>query len=121
WLILILLSMLALAFFCLRPLIRRRHRLVQIREEASNALAGHVADTISNAETVRAFAREPEEAAIHARNVDDFTKKMRRSWDYQNTRVDVVTSPLYVTTNVLGLVVALAVGRGSGVEIEAVF
>ena len=113
--------MLAIAFVCLRPLIRRRHRLVQIREEASNALAGHVADSIANAETVRAFAREPEEAAIHARNVHDFTAKMLRSWDYQNTRVDVVTSPLYVLTNTLGLVVALAIGRGSGFAIEAVF
>ncbi|HLL23342.1 MAG TPA: hypothetical protein VK427_14490, partial [Kofleriaceae bacterium] len=101
--------------------IRRRHRLVQIREEASNTLAGHVADSIANAETVRAFAREPEEAAIHARNVRDYMTKMLHSWQYQNVRVDVVTSPLYVVTNVLGLVVALAIGRGSGFAIEAVF
>ncbi len=121
WLLVVLLSMLSLAFVCLRPLIRRRHRLVQIREAASNALAGHVADSITNAETVRAFAREPEEAAIHARNVHDFTAKMFRSWHYQNTRVDVVTSPLYIATNTLGLVVALAVGRGSNVAIQAVF
>jgi ATP-binding cassette, subfamily B, bacterial len=100
WLILVLLSMITITFFILRPLIRRRHRLVQSREEASNALAGHVADSISNAETVRAFAREPEEAAIHERNVDDFTKKMLRSWDFQNTRVDVVTSPLRDVTAV---------------------
>ncbi len=121
WLMVVLLSMLAITFVVVRPLIRRRHRLVQIREEASNALAGHVADSITNAETVRAFAREPEEAAIHARNVRDFATKMRRSWDYQNTRVDIVTSPLYVLTNTLGLVVALAIGRGSGIGIEAVF
>jgi ATP-binding cassette, subfamily B, bacterial len=121
WLIAVLLAMLALAFVCMRPLIRRRHKLVQIREAASTALAGHVADSIANAETVRAFAREPEEAAIHARNVDDFIAKMYRSWSYQNTRVDVVTSPLYVMTNVLGLVVAILVGHGSGFAIEAVF
>ena len=121
WLLVVLVSMLAIAFFCMRPLIRRRHRLVQVREEASNVLAGHVADSITNAETVRAFAREREEAAIHARNVADFTAKMLRSWNYQNTRVDIVTSPLYVLTNTLGLIVALAVGRGSGFAIEAVF
>jgi ATP-binding cassette subfamily B protein len=121
WLILALLTMLAITFVCLRPLIRRRHRLVQIREEASNVLAGHIADSIANAETVRAFAREPEEAAIHARNVDDLAKKMFRSWHYQNARVDVLTSPLYVLTNTLGLVVAIIVGRGTGVAIEAVF
>ena len=44
------------------PLIRRRQRLVDVREVASNVLAGHVADSITNAEAVRAFAREPEEA-----------------------------------------------------------
>jgi ATP-binding cassette, subfamily B, bacterial len=121
WLIAVLLAMLVVAFVCLRPLIRRRHALVQIREVASNVLAGHVADSIANAETVRAFAREPEEAAIHARNVDDYTSKMFHSWHYQNTRVDVVTSPLYVMTNVLGLVVAIVVGRGSGFAIETVF
>src|SRR5262249_30216693 len=104
WLIAVLVSMIAIAFLCLRPLIRRRHQLVQIREEASNVLAGHVADSIANAETVRAFAREREEAAMHARNVHDFTAKMLRSWSYQNTRVDIVTSPLYVLTNTLGLV-----------------
>ena len=121
WLVAVLVAMLVVAFVCLRPLIRRRHELVQIREVASNVLAGHVADSIANAETVRAFAREPEEAAIHARNVDDYTTKMFRSWNYQNTRVDVVTSPLYMLTNVLGLVVAIAVGRRSGFAIEGVF
>ena len=49
------------------PLIRRRRRLVDVREAASNVLAGHVADSIANAEAVRAFAREPDEARIHAR------------------------------------------------------
>ncbi len=121
WLIVVLVAMLAIAFFALRPLIRRRHELVQIREQASNVLAGHVADSIANAETVRAFAREPEEAVIHARNVHDYTTKMLRSWDYQNTRVDILTSPIYVATNVIGLIVALAVGRGSSFAIEAVF
>jgi ATP-binding cassette subfamily B protein len=121
WLIAVLLTMLTITFFVIRPLIRKRHQLVQIRETASNVLAGHVADSIANAETVRAFAREPEEAQIHERNVEDFTKKMLRSWDFQNTRVDIVTSPLYVATNIAGLIVALAIGRDSGFEIEAVF
>jgi ATP-binding cassette, subfamily B, bacterial len=121
WLIVVLVSMLVIAFICVRPLIRRRHRLVQIREAASTTLAGHVADSITNAETVRAFAREREEAAIHAGNVHDFTVKMLRSWNYQNTRVDIATSPLYVLTNTAGLIVALAVARGSGFAVEAVF
>ena len=120
-LVVVLVSMLAITFAIVRPLLTRRHALVQIREEASNVLAGHVADTISNAESVRAFAREKEEAAVHERNVRDFTKKMLRSWDYQNNRVDFVTSPLYVLTNTLGLVTALALGRSHGIGIKEVF
>jgi ATP-binding cassette subfamily B protein len=121
WLVITLVAMLAIAFLVVRPLIERRHQLVQIREDASNVLAGHVADTIANAETVRAFAREPEEAAIHRRNVDDFTSKMLHSWNFQNLRVDVLTSPLYVLTNTFGLVVALLLGRRSGIGVEEVF
>jgi ATP-binding cassette subfamily B protein len=103
------------------PRIRRRRKLVDIREVASNVLAGHLADSISNAETVRAFARESEEARIHAGNVADFGTKVLRSWDYQNLNVDLITSPLYILTNTLGLIVALNVGQSSGRSLETVF
>ena len=103
------------------PLIRRRRLLVDVREAASNVLAGHVADSITNAEAVRAFARESDEARIHADNVGDYGAKTLRSWDYQNLRVDLVTSPMYVLTNTLGLIVALGVGGGTGANLEAVF
>jgi ATP-binding cassette subfamily B protein len=118
WLILLLIGMLASTFIMILPLIRRRRKLVDLREAASNVLAGHLADSIMNAEAVRAFAREPDEARIHAHNVGDFSVKTMRSWDYQNTRVDLITSPMFVLTNTLGLVVALSVG---GASFEAVF
>jgi ATP-binding cassette subfamily B protein len=121
WLIVVLVGLLLTTFALMVPLIRRRRRLVDIREAASNVLAGHLADSITNAETVRAFAREDEEAAIHERNVRDYGAKTLRSWDYQNTRVDMLASPMFVFTNVGGLLVALAVGDRSGVGLEAVF
>jgi ATP-binding cassette, subfamily B, bacterial len=120
-LIVTLLTMLTVTLVCVLPIIRRRGRLVDIREAASNTLAGHVADSIANAETVRAFAREREEARIHALNVGDFGAKTLRSWDYQNLRVDTVTSPMYVATNTLGLIVALATSGRNGASLEAVF
>jgi ATP-binding cassette subfamily B protein len=101
--------------------IRRRRQLVDVREAASNVLAGHVADSIANAETVRAFAREPDEARIHADNVGDFGRKTQRSWDYQNLRVDMITAPMFVATNTLGLIVALATSSRTGASLEAVF
>ena len=120
-LILGLLGMMGGTLAIIFPLIRRRQRLVDEREAASNVVAGHVADSIANAETVRAFAREPDEARIHSRNVLDLGAKTMRSWDYQNLRVDTITAPMHVLTNTLGLIVALATSRGTGTSLEAVF
>jgi ATP-binding cassette subfamily B protein len=121
WLIIVLVGMLSLTIAAIIPLIRRRRQLVDVRETASNVLAGHVADSITNAEAVRAFAREPDEARIHAANVGDYAAKTLRSWDYQNMRVDLVTSPMFVMTNTLGLLVAFAVGGRTGTSLEVVF
>ena len=55
WLIVVLIGILATTLGLVYPLIRRRQRLVDIREAASNVVAGHVADSIANAEAVRAF------------------------------------------------------------------
>ena len=120
-LIVALLGLLAGTFALVFPLIRRRQRLVDLREAASNVLAGHVADSIANAEAVRAFAREPDEARIHSANVHDLGAKTLRSWDYQNLRIDTVTTPMHVLTNTLGLTVALATSAGTGASLEAVF
>src|SRR6188474_2104563 len=95
-LIVVLLGMLSITVALVVPRIRRRRQLVDEREVASNVLAGHVADSITNAEAVRAFAREPDEARIHAGNVGDYGAKTLRSWDYQNLRVDTITAPMYV-------------------------
>ena len=108
-------------FVCVIPLIRRRKKLVDAREEASNEAAGHVADSISNMEAVRAFAREPHEAQIHKKNVNRWARRALRSWDYQNRRVDLVTTPMYVLSNVSGLVIAILVGRGGLLSVEAIF
>jgi ATP-binding cassette subfamily B protein len=121
WLVLVLLGMLSVTIALVFPLIRRRRALVDVREAASNKLAGHMADSILNAEAVRAFAREDEEARIHAGHVGEYGRKAQRSWDYQNSRVDMITSPMFVITNTTGLIVALAVTGGSGRHLETVF
>ena len=81
---------------------------------ASNIMAGHLADSISNAEAIRALRGSTDEARIHELNVRDFGAKTLRSWDYQNLRVDLVTSPMFVATNTLGLIVALATRESAG-------
>ncbi|MFI6657601.1 ABC transporter ATP-binding protein [Streptomyces sp. NPDC050523] len=112
-----LLAMIALTAVCVAPLIRRRQALVDQREEAIARVSGHVADSLMNMDTVRAFAAEPMEAAEHRRRVAHSRRLMLKSWDYGNLRIDTLVAPMSVLTNVLGLLLAVALsGGGHGVE-----
>ena len=99
------------------PLIRRRQKLVDQREEAIARVSGHVADSLMNMDTIRAFAAEDREAAEHRKRVADQRRKSMRSWDYANLRIDALVAPMTVLTNVLGLLLAVALGAGQhGIE-----
>jgi ATP-binding cassette subfamily B protein len=98
------------------PLIRHRQRLVDQREAAIAKVSGHVSDTLMNMETVRAFAAERREGAEHRTRAAEQRRLTLRSWDYNNLRIDTLIAPLSVLTNVLGLVVAIGVSDGLGVE-----
>jgi ATP-binding cassette, subfamily B, bacterial len=99
------------------PLIRRRQRLVDQREEAIARVSGHVADSLMNMDTIRAFAAEDTEAAEHRSRVADQRRKSLWSWDYGNLRIDALVAPMSVLTNVLGLLLAVALGGGRhGIE-----
>ncbi|MFI8089769.1 ABC transporter ATP-binding protein [Streptomyces sp. NPDC086080] len=112
-----LLVMIALTVVAATPLIRRRQRLVNDREAAIARVSGHVADSLMNMETIRAFAAERREAGEHRSRVADSRRLMLKSWDYGNLRVDTLIAPMSVLTNVLGLLVAIAFGGpGQGVE-----
>lgn len=111
---LLLIGMLVGTFIAVTPLIRERRRLVKLREDSSTLLIGHVADVIGNVQAVRSFANEKSEQTIHNRNVKDFITKAKRSWDYQTKVVDMVISPIYVLTNVLGLTLVIYLGNRHG-------
>ncbi|WP_407700819.1 ABC transporter ATP-binding protein [Streptomyces endophyticus] len=117
WLVVVLLAMIAITGLCVRPLIRRRQKLVNAREAAFTHMSGHVADSLMNMETVRAFAAEERESAEHRERVADARGHILRAWDYGNLRVDTLVAPLSVLTNALGLLLAVALaGSGQGVE-----
>ncbi|MGW3559734.1 ABC transporter ATP-binding protein [Streptomyces sp. NPDC000963] len=112
-----LLTLIAFTGVCVAPLIRRRQALVARREQAIARVAGHVADSLTNMDTVRAFAAEDREAAEHRSRVAESRKLTLRSWDYGNLRIDTLVAPMSVLTNVLGLVLAVTLGGGEhGVE-----
>lgn len=64
-----LLVLIAVTALGVAPLIRRRQTLVAQREEAIARVSGHVADSLMNMDTVRAFAAEEREAAEHRSRV----------------------------------------------------
>ncbi|GAA5029520.1 ABC transporter ATP-binding protein [Streptomyces siamensis] len=112
-----LLLMIALTALCAAPLIRRRQALVDQREEAIARVSGHVADSLMNMDTVRAFAAEEREAAEHRSRVATSRRLTLRSWDYGNLRIDTFVAPMSVLTNALGLLLAVTLsGSGQGVE-----
>ncbi|MEU3791543.1 ABC transporter ATP-binding protein [Streptomyces fructofermentans] len=112
-----LVSMLALTALSVTPLIRRRQALVDLREAAIARVSGHVADSLMNMDTVRAFAGEEREAAEHRSRVAESRRLTLRAWDYGNLRIDTVVAPMSVLTNALGLLLAVALaGGGHGVE-----
>ncbi|MEV6685884.1 ABC transporter ATP-binding protein [Streptomyces sp. NPDC051130] len=116
-LVMVLLTMITLTAFGVTPLIRRRQSLVREREEAIARVSGHVADSLMNVDTIRAFGAEEREAAEHRSRVAESRRLMLRSWDYGNLRIDTLVAPMSVLTNALGLLLAVALaGQGHGVE-----
>ncbi|MFG2134272.1 ABC transporter ATP-binding protein [Streptomyces sp. NPDC048751] len=112
-----LVVMITLTALCVVPLIRRRQALVDQREEAIARVSGHVADSLMNMDTVRAFAAEEREAAEHRSRVAESRRLTLRSWDYGNLRIDTLVAPMSVLTNGLGLLLAVTLGvSGHGVE-----
>ncbi|MFJ9151196.1 ABC transporter ATP-binding protein [Streptomyces sp. NPDC102270] len=112
-----LLTMIAVTALCAAPLIRRRQALVAEREAAVARVSGHVADSLMNMDTVRAFGAEEREAAEHRSRVAVSRRLMLRSWDYGNLRIDTFVAPMSVLTNALGLLLAVTLGGGEhGVE-----
>jgi ATP-binding cassette, subfamily B, bacterial len=117
WLVAGLLGLIVVTGGGVAPLIRRRQKLVDHREEAIARVSGHVADALANMDTIHAFAAEQREAAEHRSRVAEQRHKALLSWDYGNLRIDTVVAPMSVLTNVFGLLVAVALGAGShGIE-----
>jgi ATP-binding cassette, subfamily B, bacterial len=116
-LVVVLVGLIVLTGVFIAPLVRRRQALVDQREAAVARVSGHVADSLTNMDSVRAFAAEEREAAEHRSRVAESRRLTIRAWDYSNLRIDTVVASMCVLTNALGLLVAVGLGRGQlGVE-----
>jgi ATP-binding cassette subfamily B protein len=113
-LVAVLLGTLVVTGAVITPLIRRRQALVDAREASWVRLAGHVSDTLSNMDAVRAYASEMREAAEHRRRVSVHRRLNVLTWDYHNLRIDTLVAPLSIIANVVGLMLAVAVASRPG-------
>jgi ATP-binding cassette subfamily B protein len=121
WLVVALIGMLGITASIAVPLIKRRQKLVTVRETASNVMAGNIADTITNMTTARSFAQEDYEAIRHKINADDYMSKTKNAWNYNTLKIEMTLSPLYVLTNTLGLIIALALSTNGALNVAAIF
>ncbi|MEV4296665.1 ABC transporter ATP-binding protein [Microbispora rosea] len=115
-LVLVLVGLIIVTGFLVAPLIRRRQALVDRREAARVLVSGHVADVLANMDTVRSFAAEEREAAEYRARIAEQRRLSLLSWDYGNLKVDTVVAPLSVLTSSVGLLLAVALRGGLGVE-----
>lgn len=116
WIPLILLGSLLVVVMVALPIVRRRSKLVALRHEAGSKLSGRLSDVITNILAVKSFAKEGFEQNVYSEYVEDFGIKFKKAADYQNLRFDVVVSPLYVATNVIGLIAAIFFTQKLGLE-----
>ena len=101
------------------PLIRRRQKLVNQREDAIARVPGTspIASRISrrSGRSPRGTGRPPSTG----RGSPSSGGRSLLSWDYGNLRIDTLVAPMSVLTNVFGLLLAVALGAG-GHGIEAI-
>ena len=116
WIPLLLIVALTTVVGVTLPIIRRRSRLVALRHDASSKVAGRLSDSMTNILAIKSFANEKEELRIFGNYVDDFSRKYKKAADYHNQRFDTVVSPLYVATNVFGLMAAIFFTKQLGLQ-----
>jgi ATP-binding cassette subfamily B protein len=121
WLVVALIGFILASAAIIIPLIRVRQKIVADREAASNVMSGHIADIIGNVDAVKSFANEPLEKRNHYKYVTNYTNEAKRSWDYENLRIDIILSPLYIVTNIAGLILAITLSKHGIASLQTVF
>lgn len=102
------------------PIIRKRARYVTLRHEASSQVSGRMSDIVTNMLAIKSFAKESVEEKTYGVYIKNLADRIKDAADFQNLRLNVVVSPLYVGTNVLGLVAAILFAQNLGLQAGAI-
>ncbi len=103
----VLVVCIVIALLIALPILRKRSKLVADRHEASSKVSGRFSDSMTNILAVKSFANERNEQDTFSAYADDLSVKFKRAADAQNLRLEVAMSPVYVMTNVIGLIAAI--------------
>ncbi len=114
---LLLLACIVIVLLLTLPIIRRRSKMVAARHDAGSKMSGRLSDSLTNILAIKSFANESLEYKSFGLYVDDYAVKFKQASDYQNLRFDMVVSPLFVITNVIGLVAAVLLGQKLGLAV----
>ncbi|MEK7585485.1 MAG: ABC transporter ATP-binding protein [Patescibacteria group bacterium] len=98
------------------PIVRHRSKLVALRHESSSRVSGRMSDAMTNMLAIKSFAKEQQEQETFGQGVDEYTSRFKKTADYQNLHLDVILSPLYVLTNVVGLITAIFFTQSLGLQ-----
>jgi len=103
------------------PLTRKRFVINKIRAEAESTLTGQLADSLTNAITIKTFAHEEYEYKLFRKVTKDATQKRIRSWDFQNIPVDLVSTSTISIMNGIAIIGAIFAYYYYGLEAGSVF
>ncbi len=120
WLPAILVAAIIVVVGLALPVIRRRSKLVALRHAAASKVSGDISDTVTNMLVVKSFAKEEQERASFGADMGDYAAKFKKAADYHNLRFDLLISPLYVLTNIIGLAATVYLAGHLGLQVGAI-
>lgn len=103
----------AIFAFVVTKLTRKKFRLNKIRAEKESLQTAQLADSLTNAISVKTFAKEIYEEKLFRDITKEVRIRRRRAWDYQNMPMDLITTNTVITLNTIALIAGiLAVRHG---------
>ena len=82
-----------------------KKRLVMTKERAKleSLQTAQLADSLTNAQTIKSFAKEQYERKLFSNVTEKLRKKRVQAWGYQNMPIDFVTTNMIILLNGTGL------------------
>lgn len=119
--VVIFLLVFAVYLFFLSKLTRKKLQLNKERAAQESTQTAQLADSISNATTIKTFSSEKYESKLFAKTSADLLKKRLTSWDYQVFRSDLLTTNTIILLNGIAVIGSIYAYNYSGISAGAIY